>query len=269
MIIIDKFFRVIPLLSLVGLILLKDKWENKRKWWILVIALILINLFVNNPLASARYWAGTVILGFIVMLLRKLDRGKGWVLAILLIGIFFVFPLSNVLRYKTGDTISVSDFRLSELRTAYASPDFDAYEMGVHTTRYVEKEGITWGKQLLGSLLFWIPRSLWRGKPIGSGGMVADYFSYPRVNLSCPLPFEGYINFSVIGLIVFASLIGILFSSLDEYHWRESTTKSYNIISAYYPFLLGFGFFAMRGDLMSSFSYTVMFIAAGMVLIVK
>ena len=269
MIIIDKFFRVIPLLSLVGLILLKDKWENKRKWWILVIALILINLFVNNPLASERYWAGTVILGFIVMLLRKLDRGKGWVLAILLIGIFFVFPLSNVLRYKTGDTISLSDFRLSELRTAYASPDFDAYEMGVHVTEYVEKEGITWGKQLLGSLLFWIPRSLWRGKPIGSGGMVADYFSYPRVNLSCPLPFEGYINFSVIGLIVFASLIGILFSSLDEYHWRESTTKSYNIISAYYPFLLGFGFFAMRGDLMSSFSYTVMFIAAGMVLIVK
>lgn len=269
MIITDKFFRVIPLLSLVGLILLKDKWANEREWWILAIVLILINLFVNNPLASARYWAGTVILGFIVMLLRKLARGKGYVLAILLIGIFFIFPLSNVLRYRTGDAISISDFRLSQLRTVYALPDFDAYEMGVHTARYVEKEGITWGKQLLGPLLFWIPRSLWKGKPVGSGGMVADYFSYPQVNLSCPLPFEGYINFSVIGLIVFANLIGILFSLLDEYHWKVSTAKSYDIISAYYPFLLGFGFFAMRGDLMSSFSYTVMFIAAGTVLIVK
>ena len=98
---------------------------------------------------------------------------------------------------------------------------------------------------------------------------MARYFSYPEVNLSCPLPFEGYINFGVIGLIVFACFIGILFSSLDEYRWRESTATSSDIISAYYPFLLGFSFFAMRGDLMSSFSYTVMFLAAGLVLLLK
>jgi len=269
MIIIDKFFRFIPLLSLVGLILLKDRWKDKREWRILLIASILINLFVNNPLASARYWAGTIILGFVVMLLRRLNRGKGCLSAILLIGIFVIFPLSSVLRYRTVETISLSDFRLSQLRTAYTSPHFDAYEMCAHTVQYVEKEGITWGKQLLGPLLFWIPRALWAGKPVGTGGMVADYFSYPQINLSCPLPFEGYINFGVIGLVVFASLIGILFSLLDEYHWRVSTAASSEVISAYYPFLLVFGFFAMRGDLMSSFSYTVMFIAAGLVLLLK
>ena len=96
---------------------------------------------------------------------------------------------------------------------------------------------------------------------------MARYFSYPEINLSCPLPFEGYINFGVIGLIVFAVLIGILFSSLDEYHWKVSTSSE--VMSAYYPFFLGFSFFAMRGDLMSSFSYTVMFIAAGLVLLLK
>jgi hypothetical protein len=203
------------------------------------------------------------------MLFRKLDRGKGYLAVILLFGILFIFPLSNELRNKTVDTISLSAFRLAGLKTAYTAPHFDAYEMGVHTVQYVAKEGITWGKQLSGPLLFWIPRVLWKGKPVGSGGVVASYFSYPEINLSCPLPFEGYINFSVIGLIAFAVLLGVLFSSLDEYHWKVSTATSSEIMSAYYPFFLGFSFFAMRGDLMSSFSYTIMFITAGLVLLLK
>ena len=269
LIVVDKFLRFIILLSLAGLILLKNKWANKREWWFLLTALILINLLVNNPLASPRYWAGTAILGFIAILFRKRDRGKGYFAAILLIGILFIFPLSKELRYKTAETISLSDFRLPASITAYTSSHSDAYEMGVHTIQYVAKEGITWGKQLLGPLLFWIPRTFWKGKPVGSGGVVASYFSYPQTNLSCPLPFEGYINFGVIGLILFAVLTGVLFSSLDEYHWKESTAASTNIISAYYPFLLGFSFFAMRGDLMSGFSYAIMFIAAGLVLILK
>ncbi len=269
LIIVDKFFRFIPLLSLAGFILIKNKWANKREWWVILTALILINLLVNNPLASPRYWAGTVTLGFLAMLFRKLNRGKGYITAILLIGILFIFPLTYELRYRIVETLSLSDFRLSKLRTAYTSPDFDAYEMGVHTTEYVAKEGITWGKQLSGPLLFWIPRALWKGKPVGSGVVVGRYFSYPQTNLSCPLPFEGYINFGVIGLIVFSYLLGALFSSLDEYHWKVSTSTSTDIISAYYPFFLVFSIFAMRGDLMSSFSYTVMFIAAGLVLLLK
>lgn len=269
LIIVDNFLRFIPLLSLVGLLLLKDRWTNKREWWIFLIALILINLFVNNPLASSRYWAGTVILGFIAMLFRRINSGKGWIVAILLIGILFIFPLGHELRYRTVETISLSDFRFSGLKTVYTSPQFDAYEMGVHTLQYVGRNGVTWGRQLSGAFLFWIPRALWRGKPVGSGWVMARYFSYPQTNLSCPLPFEGYINFSIIGLIVFAYLIGVLFSSLDEYYWEKSTATSSDIISAYYPFLLGFSLFVMRGDLMSSFSYTVMFIAAGLVLLLK
>jgi oligosaccharide repeat unit polymerase len=269
MIIVNTFFKYIPLLSLAGLIFLKNKWTNKREWWFLLTALIFINLLVNNPVASPRYWAGAVIIGFIAILLSKLNRGKGWLSAMLIIGIFLVFPFTSVLRHRTADTVSPSDFRLSQLKTAYISPHFDAYEVSVHTIQYVAKDGITWGKQLLGPFLFWIPRAFWEGKPAGSGGVVARYFSYYQINLSCPLPFEGYINFGVVGLIVFAYLTGLLFSSLDEYHWKESTPTSSDIMSVYYPFLLVFGFFAMRGDLMSSFSYTVMFVAAGAVLLLK
>ncbi|GAG18939.1 unnamed protein product, partial [marine sediment metagenome] len=75
--------------------------------------------------------------------------------------------------------------------------------------------------------------------------------------------------FGVIGLVVFAFGLGWLLSTLDEQYWDRFESVSPCILSVYYPFLLGFIFFLMRGDLMSGFSYTVMFIVAGLPLLIK
>ncbi len=267
MIIVDNFLKAIPILSLMGLLAIKERWDSKKQWWFLTGLLIFINLLVNNPLASSRYWAGIVVLGFILFLFFKKKARRGWVLLIIIIGILVLYPLSNELRNKTAETIS--EFRISNLKAAYTSPSFDAYEMGVHTVLYTERKGLTYGRQLLGPLLFWIPRSLWAGKPVGSGGVVARFFRIPYTNLSCPLPFEGYINFGILGLVLFAFGFGWLLSSLDEHYWRNFSERSPDILAVCYPFLLGFVFFIMRGDLMSGFSYTVMFIIAGLPLLIK
>jgi oligosaccharide repeat unit polymerase len=267
MVILEKFFKVIPLLSLMGVILIKDKWSSKRIWWVLIGLLIFINLLVNNPFASPRYWAGIVVLGFIIYIFFREKKRRGWVFLILLIGILILFPLSGELRDKTYENIR--RLKISDLGDYYSSSSFDAYEMSVHTVQYVSLEGLTYGNQLLGPVLFWIPRSLWGGKPVGSGRIIARAFSYPEENLSCPLPFEGYINFGVAGLIIFAFGFGWVLSSLDEYYWNKEKKNFTGILSVYYPFLLGFTFYIMRGDLMSGFSYTVMFILAGLVLLVK
>ena len=267
MIILEKFLKAIPVLCLMGLLVMKKRWDNKRQWLVLTYFLIFINLFVNNPLASPRYWAGIVILGFILFLFFRAKERRGWVFLILLIGILILYPISNELRDKTVENIT--QFKIYNPGASYTSPSFDAYEMGVHTLQYTSKNGVTHGRQLLGPLLFWIPRPLWQGKPVGSGGVIARYFAYHELNLSCPLPFEGYINFGVIGLIIFAFGFGWLLASLDENYWVKIKAGSSSIISVYYPFLAGFVFFIMRGDLMSGFSYTVMFIIAGLPLLIK
>lgn len=267
MVILEKFFKVIPLLSLMGIIVISDKWSSKRIWWFLIGLLIFINLLINNPFASPRYWAGIVILGLIIYIFFREKKRRGWVFLLLLIGILILFPLSGELRDKNYENIR--RLKISNLKDYYTSTSFDAYEMSVHTVKYVSVEGTTYCHQLLGPILFWIPRSLWTGKPVGSGRIISDQFAYPEENLSCPLPFEGYINFGVIGLIIFAFGFGWFLSSLDEYYWGKGKKDSTGILSVYYPFLLGFTFYIMRGDLMSGFSYTVMFILAGLVLLVK
>ncbi|MCK4527332.1 oligosaccharide repeat unit polymerase [candidate division WOR-3 bacterium] len=270
MLFIDKSLRVLPVISLMGLLALKFRWKNKRQWWFLTSALILINLFVNNPIASPRYWAGTVVLAFIVFFFLRSKRRKGWLLPVLFIGVLFVFPIINVFRTETIKTISIKELKQATNLNIATAQEFDAYEMTVHTVQYIEKsDNVSYGRQLLGAFLFWIPRDLWKNKPTGSGGVVARFFSYPFLNLCCPLPAEGYINFGIFGLILFAFCFGWLLRMFDEHYWIKSNLKSPDILRVLYPFLLGFTFYLMRGDFMSGFSYTIMFVIWGLIFLIR
>ena len=68
------------------------------------------------------------------------------------------------------------------------------------------------GLQLIASLLFWVPRSMWLDKPTGSGDMMSYEFliRFHEVyygNISFPIQAEAYLNFSIFGLLVGAVLL--------------------------------------------------------------
>ena len=71
----------------------------------------------------------------------------------------------------------------------------------------VSQMGSFKGKQLLGAMLFFIPRSIWPSKPIGSGATIAIYQRQSFKNISCPIIGEAIINFGIIGVIIFAVAI--------------------------------------------------------------
>jgi len=150
--------------------------------------------------------------------------------------------------------------------------DFDAYANFIHTIHYAEESGIMWGKQLMGSLLFFIPRSIWPGKPVGSGNIIAAYFDFPNLNIATPLPAEAIINFGIIGIPIFALIFGRILKITDNCFTQrlrrlDNNPNSLEYIEIIYPFWLGFVFFISRGGLMSSFAYTVCFTLAGLPLI--
>lgn len=73
------------------------------------------------------------------------------------------------------------------------------------------------------------------------------------------MPFiaEGFINFGVIGVAIFMFLLGLILGNLDRIAWSMKGKGIDGLFLYYYYFLFGMVFFIMRGDLMSSFAYTV------------
>ena len=68
---------------------------------------------------------------------------------------------------------------------------------------------------------------------------------------------EGYINYGFIGVLMFTILLSIFTAFQDKKYWSNS---SLDFSSSSYFLLLGLILFIMRGDLLSSFSYTCGFL---------
>jgi len=274
--IISNLIRAIPILTLAALLVTKSFWKRRTQWWIFIFMVSVITLIVNNPLGAARYWSGSLLSGFAVLLFFRKCRSGVWFVLVLMIGLLIIAPIINVTRILTVQKLSPQAFSMANLIHVLTSGDLDAYVMMLYTVKYVcEMKAPTWGYQLIGSMLFWIPRSFWPNKPLGSGAIVASEFGFPNVNVSCPLPAEGYINFGIFGLIIFAIGLGWLLATLDYAYWKRRMAfgKRKVIVTSFlsivYPFLLGYLIFIMRGDMMSSVSSTIMFVMGGIPLLIR
>lgn len=222
-------------------------------------------LFVGYPPTGIARFLVAAIYGGILFTVSVLFRKYFKVLFSL--SFLFIFPSLEVFRNgKIGDVLSSAGGELQDLLTwdylnIFYQGHYDAYTVFCDVVRYVSIEGITWCRQLVGVVLFFVPRFLWKEKPTGTGDFVSHYMNYSFNNISCPLPAEVYINFGEFGFIVMAFLLGYLLSYLDKVFWtvnkQNITNASFN--SLYFS-LMFFMFFISRGDLMSSVAFVLAFI---------
>lgn len=233
--------------------------------------LLIINtialLLACFPTALSRNETAAIYLGlFVVFFYRDLGkfRQKPWYLFAFLLATLMLFPLLNVFRRTSfGDenVIAMLSSMFQNLSDEYLSGGYDAFAMIGATVDHVEIYDATYGYQLLGSLLFFVPRSIWLAKPIGSGAMIATSAGQRFTNISCPLVAEGYVNFGVLGVIVFAFFAGFFCTVIDRKYWENAPKdQNFSFIKMVYPCLLPYYFFMLRGDLMSSFAYILSYV---------
>ena len=77
-----------------------------------------------------------------------------------------------------------------------------------------------------------------------------------------PLFGEGYINFGIVGVIIFVVLLALFSAKQDFRYWNNDSSNvcSWNTIRYY--IILGLLLFILRGDLMSSFAFLCGYLAA-------
>ncbi|MGO4928337.1 O-antigen polymerase [Fundicoccus sp. Sow4_F4] len=266
--IIANTLRAIPVIYVaINLVFIKKyKYIYKKIPLILGITLMIL---INFPTATARFWMASIYLGLFIILLGK-SKNPHFLKFTLLLGMLVVFPVINIFRRNSFQEVLLLGIDIPRVTELLTYGDFDSYSMLVRGIIYTSVNGISWGRQLLGNVLFFVPRTVWPNKPIGSGLMIASDLGWQFTNVSFPYIGEGYINFGILGVILFAVVLGRISKKADHrYKFSiENTKVEINYVDIVYPFTLGFLFFIMRGDLLSSLSFYIGFMLPVIVLFI-
>lgn len=246
--ILSNFLRPMPMIVFIAALVFGLR--NKFILFFLFICLI----FACPPTGVERFTVAAIYLPVLLQLFPILWKKNVFVLA-LVFGLLVVFPFLNNFRYFDSNT----DFKLSLNFDQFLELHFDSFSMFM---RVLKDNIVTYGRQLLGVLLFWVPRSFWPNKPVGSGHFVSETTNLGFGNISMPFFAEGYINFGLLGIILFTVLLALFASKQDRLFWSNASfnCSSWNKIR-YYIFI-GMFLFVLRGDLMSSFAFLCGYIAA-------
>jgi hypothetical protein len=249
--IVEFFLR--PLIFNVGLFLF---FFSGRRKLVSTIGL-LVGMYAVFPTGVPRFLAAALYMPFILHWafthagyqkagLRSL---KLFLPNILLFGLFFVFPFLDIFRWytSTGD----NSFSILDLNTIL-SGHFDGYQMLV---RAIDVGDLTFGFGFLGAFLFFVPRSIWPSKPIGSAQEIAALSNLSFDNLSMTLVAELYLNFWYLGICFGALSVGILFKLVDK-SFLKIRYYEVSVQWIYYFQLIGLLLFVLRGSFLSAFAYS-------------
>jgi len=249
----SKVIRPMPIVLLVIFIYFYKKnkkfLNNKQKLKnsILLCFLTILSVFLISPTAIARWQTATLYIPFLIIFTRVWE--KPYIMQLSLIaGLFIVFPFLD--KFRSFKSWSDFDFKLNY--DWIKNSHFDSYQNFV---RVIETDFITYGNQLKGALLFFIPRSLWIEKPIGSGSSLAIKMDYVFGGISMPFIAEGFVNFGLIGSLLFMMFLGIILGNLDRVAWKLKRANKDCLFLYYYYFLFGLIFFTMRGDLINGITF--------------
>ncbi|WP_326690719.1 MULTISPECIES: O-antigen polymerase [unclassified Streptomyces] len=192
--------------------------------WLLWLAMFGLNAIVNNPVSNPRYWFLTVLFS---LLFTAFPRSPVMYRASLALGVaiaLVVFPFADKFRYEEGADRPEPSGSLLEPLTM---KDYDQTGMLANTITFVGSgEGHSYGRQLTGTVGFFVPRSVWTGKPHDPGTRVGEWMGMPYPNLSSPLWAELWLDFGPLGMALGFAGVGYAASRVDRRYARRTEEEA-------------------------------------------
>lgn len=233
--------------------LLANIWFLRSVRWspvIMVLVAIQIPLFllVNFPTAIGRAWFGGVVLSFYFLwLFTSQVRTLGIRTFAIVLAMFVIYPLAH---YARSSSLNAPRTLSDSIFATYTEGSFDVASMTAALFMAADRRDFefSFGEQLLAAVFFFVPRSVWPDKPVGTGATIGEALDFQFTNLSAPLWIEGYINFGWIGALLFLLLVGYVSRSVDR-ALRSGTLDMPTFLKMFLP---GTMFILMRGDLITA-----------------
>ena len=225
------------------------KYHGFGKYILLILSLTVLFL-AKNPIVEHRNSFGAVFLFCGLLFAKKtIIRNR-----IVQVSMFMLFPLVFSIGAFLAPHRFKSDTLTEEIFSQFNTVHFDAWANYIAAFNFVKNEGFFYGEQLLGALLFWFPRSIWEDKPIGTGIVIGEYlmekYNHWFSNISSTFPLEGYIDFGILGVIIYGIIIGQIIKRLSR---GFESFELENLVSI---LVICNIFFLYRGPLLSSLAFT-------------
>jgi hypothetical protein len=225
-------------------------------WFAAFSVCLMLSAIVNNPSNMARFRVGALYFMVIMAL-------GGWrntrLLSILLIVGMLISPALNAFRYDDQAPTEVASDNFLTIM------DYHIVNLLCYTIKYSTEVGISYGSNLLGSVLFFVPRTTWSGKSEHIGYYLLPFVQESRYygtdNLASPLLAEGYFAFGVAGAIALPALVFMILSWLERSAVGASQGSAWHFILCVSPTLT---MILMRGPLVVGISEFISFSAAVM-----
>ncbi|MEL5959244.1 hypothetical protein AADR41_31565 [Streptomyces sp. CLV115] len=214
--------------------------------------LLVLNVIVNNPVSNARYWFLTVLVSLLFTAFPSSAAMYRSVLAMGVVGALVLFPYADRFRY---DSAGYRPVESSSVFEPLATKDYDQTVMFANTITWVDTRGHTYGRQLAGSALFFVPRSVWNGKPEDTGVRVGQWMGMKMTNLSSPLWTELWVDFGAPGMVGAFALIGYAAARTDRRYARAVSRAGPgpgSVLAVTAPLVAGYTFILLRGPLLQS-----------------
>jgi hypothetical protein len=267
--IVNRFLLFLPSATL--LILLNETVRSGRKILFsricVLLLLVVLVLITENPYTEKRNALGPVYIGVLLITFQSWFASRGRRMLLLVISMVLVFPAITIFTHNKNvvlSQVSMSQFG-EEIADHYFSVNYDSWANIYTSVEVVSVHGLQWGHQLLGSLLFFVPSSLWSTKPLATGILLANYlinnYSMWFTNLSAPIVAEGYLDFGYLGVIAYAAGMAYAVRFLNALAERRGKWIALPL-ATYASVLL---MIVMRGSLMIAMGFAVAaFLAFGL-----
>ncbi|MGQ0562381.1 MAG: O-antigen polymerase [Gemmatimonadota bacterium] len=254
------------------------KWvggANSPGDWAVLLVVTICCLALNSPVGGQRAHVFALYFGWLLVVWPLRRKRAPAYLALLLAGVFGAALIGDVRAMVLG--MEGAKIQVNELPRFLATPNVDTQL--AHVLDYVAADGPTWGRQMGGALLAWVPRTIWPSKPVGTGMFIFEEFVsrtewVTDTNVTVSLLGEFYVDFGLPGVLLLTPLLGYACGIFDRQYKRHLAAmvgqararlafprSSTRYMLLYAPFV-GMFFYVLRGDLMSSVSFIIAYCAA-------
>ncbi|WP_328913161.1 MULTISPECIES: O-antigen polymerase [unclassified Streptomyces] len=214
--------------------------------------LVVVNAIVNNPVSNPRYWFLTVVFSILFTAFPRSPVVYRSALVVGVVAALLLFPFLDRYRYDTGGRRPVQSSSALEPLTL---KDYDQVGMFANTLTFVDSgAGHAHGRQLAGDVFFFVPRSVWHGKPLDSGVRVGRWMGMTNTNLSSPLWAELWLDFGPLGMAAGFLALGYGSARADRRYALRTLEQGRpgTMAAVVVPLVAGYSFILLRGPLLQA-----------------